>query len=100
LRALLAAIRARNGKAPMLEHALGSNRIQIRRAFEAIMARRPTRVGMVGSAFKPGLDDVRNSPFLELGAMLAERGVALAWHDPHVRPERLKTPIAPGRPSC
>jgi GDP-mannose 6-dehydrogenase len=43
-----------------------------------------TRVGMVGISFKPGTDDLRESPLAELAARLIRRGVDLRVYDPFV----------------
>ena len=42
------------------------------------------RVGVVGVAFKPDVQDDRNSPAAAVLAGLAERGAELRYHDPHV----------------
>jgi UDP-N-acetyl-D-glucosamine dehydrogenase len=45
---------------------------------------RGARVGVVGVAFKPDVQDSRNSPAAAVLAGLAERGAELRYHDPHV----------------
>lgn len=42
-----------------------------------------SRVLVVGLAYKPGIDDLRESPALDIVAMLQERGADVAWYDPH-----------------
>ena len=42
------------------------------------------RVGVLGVAFKSNVRDARNSPAADVMALLAERGAALNYHDPHV----------------
>jgi UDP-N-acetyl-D-glucosamine dehydrogenase len=42
------------------------------------------RVGIVGVAFKPNVQDARNSPAAEVLAGLAERGADVRYHDPFV----------------
>jgi len=42
------------------------------------------KVGVVGVAFKPDVQDARNSPAAEVIAGLAERGGDVRFHDPHV----------------
>jgi UDPglucose 6-dehydrogenase len=39
-------------------------------------------VGVLGAAFKPGSDDVRDSPALAVASALHERGAAVRVHDP------------------
>lgn len=41
-------------------------------------------VGVIGVAFKPDVRDARNSPAAEICALLAARGAAVEYHDPHV----------------
>ena len=42
------------------------------------------KVGIVGVAFKPNVQDDRNSPAAEVIAGIAERGAEVRFHDPHV----------------
>jgi UDP-N-acetyl-D-glucosamine dehydrogenase len=42
------------------------------------------RVGVLGVAFKPNVQDARNSPAAEVLAGLAARGAEVRYHDPHV----------------
>jgi len=41
-------------------------------------------VGVLGVAFKPNVQDARNSPAAEVIAGLAQRGATVVFHDPHV----------------
>jgi UDP-N-acetyl-D-glucosamine dehydrogenase len=41
-------------------------------------------VGVLGVAFKPNVQDARNSPAADVIAGLAERGATVIYHDPHV----------------
>ncbi len=43
-----------------------------------------SRILIVGVAYKPGIDDMRESPALDILAMLADLGATTSWHDPHV----------------
>ena len=43
-----------------------------------------SRVVVVGVAYKKNVDDIRESPALDLLGLLKERGVALSYSDPHV----------------
>jgi UDP-N-acetyl-D-glucosamine dehydrogenase len=47
-------------------------------------ALRGARVGVIGVAFKPDVQDARNTPAEGVIAGLAERGANVAYHDPHV----------------
>ena len=48
------------------------------------LAMKGARVGVIGVAFKPDVQDARNSPAADVLALLAERGAEVAFHDPHV----------------
>jgi UDP-N-acetyl-D-glucosamine dehydrogenase len=43
-----------------------------------------SKVLVVGVAYKPGIDDMRESPALDILEMLGERGADTSWYDPHV----------------
>ena len=43
-----------------------------------------SRVLVLGAAYKPDVDDCRESPAVELLELLQERGASVAYHDPHV----------------
>ncbi len=50
-------------------------------------ARKPvngSRVLVVGVAYKANVDDVRESPALDIIALLGEKGADVVYHDPHV----------------
>ena len=81
LRALSAAARDRNVPVPMLDAILPSNELQVRRAVDAVLATGCRRVALLGLAFKPGTDDLRESPFLTLAKALLGEGVQLSIHD-------------------
>ena len=42
------------------------------------------KVGVLGVAFKPNVQDARNSPAADVIAGIAERGAEVRFHDPHV----------------
>jgi UDP-N-acetyl-D-glucosamine dehydrogenase len=48
------------------------------------LAMKNARVGVLGVAFKPNIQDARNSPAADVLAGLAERGALVRFHDPHV----------------
>ena len=67
----------------------------VNRMAEALNARRKavngSRVLVIGLAYKPNVDDERESPSYILMNLLKERGAAVAYHDPYVpviRPTR------------
>ncbi len=43
------------------------------------------RILVLGVAYKPDVNDTRESPGLEIMRLLADAGAAVAFHDPHVR---------------
>ena len=43
-----------------------------------------SKVLVVGVAYKPGIDDMRESPALDILEMLANLGAETSWYDPHV----------------
>ena len=66
---------------PMIGSLERSNREQIAQAVEMVQATGAKRVGILGLAFKPGTDDLRESPILEAMADLQAEGVELVAHD-------------------
>ena len=48
-------------------------------------AARGSRVLVLGVAYKPNIDDVRESPALDVIHLLEARGAHVEFHDPHVR---------------
>ncbi len=45
---------------------------------------RGSRILVLGAAYKPNVDDCRESPAVELMELLEERGASVAYSDPHV----------------
>ena len=74
LRALVYAARSADVVLPLLSAILPSNEGQIRRAVEAVLETRRKRIGVVGLAFKPGTDDLRESPMVTLVETLIGKG--------------------------
>ena len=66
---------------PILSALLESNRKQIVRAFDMVVADGRKRVGVLGLAFKAGTDDLRESPMVALIEMLIGRGMRVAVYD-------------------
>ena len=60
----------------------------VRRAMEGLnglgKAMRGSRVLVVGLAYKPDVDDVRETPAAEIIKLLVEHGADVSYHDPHV----------------
>jgi GDP-mannose 6-dehydrogenase len=81
LRALVHRGRLEDVPLPILEAALDSNRRQIERAFQMVIAAGSKRVGILGLAFKAGTDDLRESPTVSLVEMLLGKGYQVTIHD-------------------
>src|SRR5206468_12686228 len=62
LRALLYAARTADVSPQVLSAILPSNEAQIRRGVDRVLETRKRRVGVIGLSFKPGTDDLRESP--------------------------------------
>jgi GDP-mannose 6-dehydrogenase len=82
--ALLYATRRADLDLPILEHVLESNERHLQRTVEMLLALGRRRVGLFGLAFKPGTDDLRESPLVELAERLLGKGFKLKIYDPAV----------------
>src|SRR2546430_7523171 len=89
LRALLYAARTADVSPPVLSAILPSNEAQIRRGLDAVLETRKRRVGVVGLSFKPGTDDLRESPMVTLVEALIGKGCDVRILDPNVSFARL-----------
>lgn len=69
---------------PMIENLGTSNREQIESAVRMARETGARRVGILGLAFKPGTDDLRESPILEVIAALRDEGIEIVVHDPAI----------------
>jgi GDP-mannose 6-dehydrogenase len=89
LRAILSAGKVADLSLPLLSAILPSNDTQLRRAIKAVIATGRKRVGVVGLAFKPGTDDLRESPMVPLVQACLERGLDVRVFDPNIAMARL-----------
>jgi GDP-mannose 6-dehydrogenase len=89
LRALTHAARQAGVRVPVLDAILDSNEVLVRKGVEAVLATEKRRVALLGLAFKPGTDDLRESPFVELAERLLGKGRELWIHDTEVSLGRL-----------
>ena len=86
-----------NVASPLLDAVLVANAEQINRAERMIHASGSTSVGMVGISFKPGTDDMRESPLAELASRLIDSGITLTVYDPFVHEAYANDMSAAGR---
>jgi GDP-mannose 6-dehydrogenase len=89
LRALVHCADRADVSIPILASLGASNDGQIDRAFDLIEATGKRRVGLLGLAFKPGTDDLRESPLVALAERLVERGFEVLIYDSQVAVSRL-----------
>jgi GDP-mannose 6-dehydrogenase len=89
LRGLVHAARRADVSVPILEHILPSNEEHLRRAFDLVAATGKRKVGLFGLSFKPGTDDLRESPLVELAERLLGKGYELRIYDANVTLSRL-----------
>lgn len=84
LRALMHSARHADLELPLLASVLSSNEQHLERTLDEIVASGGRSVGLVGLAFKPGTDDLRESPLVELAERLLGKGFELLIYDPVV----------------
>jgi GDP-mannose 6-dehydrogenase len=89
LRGLVYAARRADVSLPLLSHVLPSNEEHLRRAFDLVAATGKRRIGLFGLSFKPGTDDLRESPLVELAERLLGKGYDLRIYDENVAVSRL-----------
>ena len=97
VRALRSIAADMNIASPLLDAVLQANAEQINRAERMIHASGSTSVGMVGISFKPGTDDMRESPLAELASRLIDSGISLTVYDPFVHKAYVDDMNAAGR---
>jgi GDP-mannose 6-dehydrogenase len=69
---------------PLLRTILPSNRAQLERACEAVLATKRRKIGVLGLSFKAGTDDLRESPFVQLIKRLLGEGCRIQIWDQDV----------------
>ena len=89
LRAVTHKARELDIETPILRATLESNRRQIERAFTMIQKTGARRIGMLGMSFKPGTDDLRESPLVSLIELMVGKGMELAIYDRDVSEAQL-----------
>jgi len=89
LRAINYKARELDVEVPLLGAILPSNRLQVERAIEMVVATGKKRIGVLGFSFKAGTDDLRESPLVTVIETLIGKGYKLALYDRNVSLARL-----------
>jgi GDP-mannose 6-dehydrogenase len=89
VRAMMCAGRVNALDLPLLGSIIPSNENQIRRAVDELLKLRRKKIGVVGLAFKPNTDDLRESPMVTLVETLIGKGCDVRILDPNVVMARL-----------
>lgn len=90
---LLWGLRSQHVRAPLIEEAMGAIAVRpdqvvnrgVRMLAEAGRQTSNSSVLVVGVAYKPGVEDVRESPALRIISELRREGISVSYHDPFVR---------------
>jgi GDP-mannose 6-dehydrogenase len=89
LRALTWAGRVHGVETPVISSVIPSNDAQIRSAIDRVLALGRRRVGVLGLAFKPNTDDLRESPIVRVVEALIGKGLQIRIFDRNVSLARL-----------
>lgn len=89
VRALVYYARAHDLNLPLLSSLIPSNDVQIDRAANMIFALGKARLGFLGMSFKPGTDDLRESPLVRLIEVCLGKGYEMRVYDRSVSLARL-----------
>ncbi len=89
MRSLLALADHKDVPAPFLGQVMPSNEAIIARTIERVLQYPRSRVALFGLAFKPGTDDMRESPFVTLAERLLGKGYDIRIYDRYVQTARL-----------
>src|SRR5262245_3839648 len=84
LRALLYKAKELDLDSPLLHSVLESNRLHIQRLIDRILSTKQKKVGILGLSFKPGTDDLRDSPTVMLVESLLGKGCRIKIYDSEV----------------
>lgn len=89
LRAMLYLAKINDVELPVMAGIQQTNAVHIQHAAEMVMTSGSREVGVVGLSFKPGTDDLRESPLVALAEILIGKGYNLRIYDPAVNLARL-----------
>ncbi len=89
VRALTYRARSLDVDTPLLNAILPSNGLPLQDAVQTVLALGSRRVSVLGFAFKPGTDDLRESPVVALAEQLLGKGCQVKLWDPCVQLDRL-----------
>jgi GDP-mannose 6-dehydrogenase len=89
LRAIVYRAKELDVQAPVLNAILASNRLQVERAVDLVLETQRRSVGILGLSFKPGTDDLRESPMVSLIETLIGKGLNVTIYDREVELARL-----------
>ena len=89
VKGFLTLARELNVPIPVLGGLLDSNEAHINRAYDLIARDGRRKVALFGLAFKPGTDDMRDSPLVALAERLLGKGFELSIYDRFVKLSRL-----------
>ncbi|MCA9734854.1 MAG: nucleotide sugar dehydrogenase [Deferribacteres bacterium] len=84
VRALNYAAKHRDIQTPLLNSIIPSNEDHIQRAINTVLMRGKRHVVMLGLSFKPGTDDLRESPLVRIAETLIGKGYKLKIYDEEV----------------
>ena len=90
VRAMLCAGRIKALDLPLLTAIMPSNEGQVRHAVDKVLQLKKRKIGVVGLAFKPDTDDLRESPMVTLVETLIGKGCDVRILDPNVVMARLR----------
>jgi UDPglucose 6-dehydrogenase/GDP-mannose 6-dehydrogenase len=100
LRALRAFARNEGVEVPILNSVLKVNEERAGRVVDLLTSRigvlRGKRIAVLGLAFKPETDDVRESPGVQISKLLLLRGADVVLHDPLVRIDAVRDQLGAG----
>ncbi len=89
LRATAYLSKVRDVELPMLSSVLASNHVHLDHALQKIQRTGLRRMGLIGLSFKPGTDDLRESPLVRLAEHCIGKGMSLLVYDPGVHLSQL-----------